>query len=141
MLLPWFCCAAFLKQFPKFTLHQLRRFCQVCFPKLFNWRISPYRACQKYLLVGTVFHRRVINENDTEHQTMRLISLLAVGSKASSIEDLYKWCKSYINRGFEAEAITNSYCIGFFDGIFSPASDTFTNSAKNVRECFILSFN
>ena len=61
---------------------------------------------------------------------MLLVSLLAVGSRASTNEDLYKWCKSYTDRGFEVETVTDAYCIGFFDGISSLASDTCTIAKK-----------
>lgn len=62
--------------------------------------------------------------------TMLLVSLLAVESKALSNEDLYKWCKSYVDQGFEIETITDAYCIGVFDGISSLAADTCTIARK-----------
>ena len=64
-------------------------------------------------------------------KTVFVISLLAAGSNASTNENLYKWCKSYVDQGFEIETITDAYCIGFFDGIGSLASDNCTMARKS----------
>ena len=62
--------------------------------------------------------------------TILLVSLVTVESKALSNEDLYKWCKSYTDRGFEIENPFDAYCLGVFDGISSLASDTCTVARK-----------